>query len=130
MTRLRLSITMSVDGYVAGPNQSVTHPLGEGGEELHKLAFSARTFRELHGLEGGTIGPDDTIAAESGSVTIGREPLAVLSVEVRSSSFTYVRTSSAPGRKRPKRIRRRERRWPEGMRASKKRESFPVCINL
>jgi dihydrofolate reductase len=64
MTKLRLTITMSLDGYVAGPDQSLTHPLGVGGEELHKWAVELRTFRALHGLEGGTTGPDDDIAAE------------------------------------------------------------------
>lgn len=39
MSRLRFSITMSLDGYVAGPNQSVTNPLGEGGQELHNWVF-------------------------------------------------------------------------------------------
>ena len=46
---------MSLDGYVAGPKQSVTHPLGERGDELHKWAFSVRGFRALHGMEGGKI---------------------------------------------------------------------------
>jgi dihydrofolate reductase len=64
MTRLRLNITMSLDGYVAGPNQSVRHPLGEGGEQLHEWAFAVRTFRERHGMEGGATGPDDDIAKE------------------------------------------------------------------
>lgn len=65
MTKLRLNITMSLDGYVAGPNQSVAHPLGEGADNLHEWAFAVRTFRAMHGMEGGTTGPDDTIAAES-----------------------------------------------------------------
>jgi dihydrofolate reductase len=64
MTKLRLNITMSLDGYVAGPNQSVTHPLGEGGEQLHEWAFATRTFRAVHGMEGGATGPDDGVAAE------------------------------------------------------------------
>ena len=61
---LRFNITMSLDGYVAGPNQSVEHPLGEGGEKLHEWAFATRAFRERHGMEGGATGPDDDIAAE------------------------------------------------------------------
>ncbi|MDX6644889.1 MAG: hypothetical protein QOK40_616 [Miltoncostaeaceae bacterium] len=65
MARLRLSITMSLDGYVAGPNQSVEHPLGEGGHRLHEWAFAVRTFRETHGMEGGATGPDDDVAAET-----------------------------------------------------------------
>jgi dihydrofolate reductase len=64
MARLRLNITMSLDGYVAGPNQSVEHPLGEGGERLHEWALALRTFREMHGMEGGATGPDDEVAAE------------------------------------------------------------------
>lgn len=64
MSKLRLNITMSLDGYVAGPKQSVEHPLGEGGEKLHDWAFMVRTFRKRHGLEGGATGPDDDVAAE------------------------------------------------------------------
>jgi dihydrofolate reductase len=64
MSLLRLNITMSLDGYVAGPNQSVAHPLGEGGEQLHDWAFATRTFRAVHGMEGGATGSDDDIAAE------------------------------------------------------------------
>jgi dihydrofolate reductase len=64
MTKLRLNITMSLDGYVAGPNQSVSNPLGEGGEQLHEWAFATRTFRAVHGMEGGATRPDDDIAAE------------------------------------------------------------------
>jgi dihydrofolate reductase len=58
MTKLRLNITMSLDGYVAGPSQSVAHPLGEGGEQR------TRSFRAVHGMEGGATGADDDIAAE------------------------------------------------------------------
>jgi dihydrofolate reductase len=50
---------MSLDGYVAGPNQSLEHPLGEGGERLHEWALATRSWREAHGREGGTTGPDD-----------------------------------------------------------------------
>jgi dihydrofolate reductase len=64
MTKLRLNITMSLDGYVAGPNQSVENPLGEGGEQLHEWAFATHTFRAIHGMEGGATGPDDDIAKE------------------------------------------------------------------
>ena len=64
MSKLRLNITMSLDGYVAGPNQSVENPLGEGGEQLHEWAFATRTFRAIHGMEGGATGTDDEIAKE------------------------------------------------------------------
>ncbi|MDX6522469.1 MAG: hypothetical protein QOJ31_1760 [Gaiellales bacterium] len=59
MAKLRLSITMSVDGYVAGPNQSLDNPLGEGGMALHEWAFATRSFRDEHGGEGGETGLDD-----------------------------------------------------------------------
>ncbi len=76
MSRLRCGITMSLDGYVAGPNQSVTHPLGEGADNLHEWAFAVRTFRHAHGMAGGATGPDDEIAAESldhiGATIMGR----------------------------------------------------------
>ena len=76
MTRLRFGITMSLDGYVAGPRQSVEHPLGEGGEELHDWVVATRSWREIHGREGGTTGQDDDIAAESwrgvGATIMGR----------------------------------------------------------
>jgi dihydrofolate reductase len=61
---LKLNITMSLDGYVAGPNQSLTNPLGEGGEKLHEWAFAVRAFRERHGIAGGVTGPDNDVAAE------------------------------------------------------------------
>ena len=62
MAKLKFSITMSLDGYVAGPRQSVENPLGEGGVALHEWAFATRSFRSAHGMEGGETGPDDDIA--------------------------------------------------------------------
>jgi dihydrofolate reductase len=59
MTRVRFTITMSVDGYVAGPEQSREEPLGTGGESLHEWAFATRTFREMTGEGGGDSGLDD-----------------------------------------------------------------------
>jgi dihydrofolate reductase len=59
MPKLRLTITMSVDGYVAGPNQGPDNPLGEGGMRLHEWAFATRSFRDDHGGEGGETGLDD-----------------------------------------------------------------------
>ena len=59
MSKLKFSITMSVDGYVAGPNQSQENPLGEGGTELHRWAFATRNFHEKQGREGGDTGLDD-----------------------------------------------------------------------
>ena len=56
------SFTVSLDGYGAGPRQSLEHPLGVGGTELHHWAFATRTFRAMHGGEGGSTGVDDELA--------------------------------------------------------------------
>ena len=76
MTSLRFQISISLDGYAAGPNQSLEHPLGVGGHQLHQWAFGARTFRQTHGMDGGETGPDDDVAAESirniGATIMGR----------------------------------------------------------
>src|SRR5438093_3863403 len=55
MSKLRFTITMSLDGFVAGPNQSEQDPLGVGGMELHQWLFPLKAFRELHGEEGGEV---------------------------------------------------------------------------
>ena len=57
--KLKFTISMSLDGYVAGPNQSVANPLGEGGEALHEWMLATRTFREMQGRDGGETGLDD-----------------------------------------------------------------------
>jgi hypothetical protein len=63
--KLRFAITMSLDGYVAGPNQSLENPLGEGGLALHEWVFATKSFRATHGLgdEEGETGLDDDHAA-------------------------------------------------------------------
>ena len=53
MSKVRFSITMSIDGYIAGPNPSLENPLGEGGEQLHEWALALEAWRRPHGLEGG-----------------------------------------------------------------------------
>jgi dihydrofolate reductase len=65
MSRLRVnSFSVSVDGFGAGPGQSLDQPLGVGGMGLHGWVFGTRTFQEMHGAgEGGTTGPDDDFAA-------------------------------------------------------------------
>jgi dihydrofolate reductase len=76
MARLTCDISMSLDGFVAGPNQTVEQPLGEGGERLHEWAFAAATWRERHGLSGGEANADDEVVQESlhttGAVVMGR----------------------------------------------------------
>ena len=56
-------ISVSLDGYAAGPNQDIDHPLGVGGERLHGWAQATRTFHEMNGEEGGSDGIDDQFAA-------------------------------------------------------------------
>jgi len=64
VAKLRVNITISLDGYVAGPEQSLEDPLGKGGEALHTWMVVTRSFREQHGSgEGGTTGLDDERAA-------------------------------------------------------------------
>ncbi len=67
MSRLKVSaFAVSIDGFAAGPNQSLNHPLGEGGLRLHEWAFATRTFQRMHGQEGaGATGIDDDYAARS-----------------------------------------------------------------
>lgn len=71
MSRLRINnLTVSLDGYVAGPDQSLEYPLGHGAERLHEWAFATRTFRAMHGMDGGATGVDDDFAA-AGHAGIG-----------------------------------------------------------
>ena len=76
MSRVRAHITMSLDGYAAGPNQSLEEPLGTGGEALHEWAIATRSWREQHGQEGGESGVDDRQAVgwseNLGAVVMGR----------------------------------------------------------
>ena len=53
MSKVRAHISVSLDGYVAGPNQSMEEPLGEGGERLHDWAVALKSWREAQGMEGG-----------------------------------------------------------------------------
>jgi dihydrofolate reductase len=76
MARLILDISMSLDGYVAGPNPSLENPLGEGGEKLHEWALRLASWRAPHGMSGGETGPDDDLFREglerTGAVIMGR----------------------------------------------------------
>ncbi len=76
MPKVTLDISMSVDGFIAGPNPSLEEPLGEGGEQLHEWIFGLKTWRETHGREGGESNVDDELVRESfeasGAVVMGR----------------------------------------------------------
>ena len=58
MTKVICDITMSVDGYVAGPNQTLDQPLGRGGDQLHEWIVATKAFREAHGMDGGEDNAD------------------------------------------------------------------------
>ncbi len=76
MSKLRLTISMSLDGYVAGPNQSVENPLGVGGEQLHQWAFELAAWRAPHGLTGGATNASSAVVerrrAGIGATVMGR----------------------------------------------------------
>jgi dihydrofolate reductase len=55
VSKLRLKITMSLDGFVAGPNQSEEDPMGVGGMEIHKWVVPLAAFRQIHGEQGGEV---------------------------------------------------------------------------
>jgi len=64
MSKLRVeSFSLSVDGYGAGPEQSLEQPLGRGGRALHEWAFATETFRRMFGQSGGSTGTDNDFAA-------------------------------------------------------------------
>jgi dihydrofolate reductase len=63
MSKVTCQISISLDGYAAGPNQTLDNPLGEGGERLHEWALGTEFWRRSHGLDGGEPGPDSDVAA-------------------------------------------------------------------
>ena len=76
MPQLRFDITITLDGYVAGPRQSVENPLGEGASGIHDWAVKTRAFAEIHGRAGGETGTNDDVVRESfenvGATLMGR----------------------------------------------------------
>ena len=76
MSKLKLNITMSLDGYVAGPDQSLQHPLGIGSEQLHEWLMPLKAFRESHGGEGGEVNASTPFAEDilggAGATIMGR----------------------------------------------------------
>ena len=76
MPRFFLDISMSLDGFVAGPDATLEEPLGVGGERLHDWVLRLASWRSMHGLEGGETGPDDELSRELqarvGAVVMGR----------------------------------------------------------
>jgi dihydrofolate reductase len=76
MGKVFVDITTSLDGFIAGPNDSPDLGLGEGGERLHEWVYGLATWREPHGLAGGTRGQDAEILDEAfrdtGAVVLGK----------------------------------------------------------
>ncbi len=76
MGKVLFEITMSLDGYVAGPNDGPELGLGEGGERLHEWVFGLASWREPHGLAGGETNVDSEVLDETvkatGAVIVGR----------------------------------------------------------
>jgi len=76
VSKLRFEIAISVDGFVAGPNQSEQNPLGEGGMALHEWVFKLDAWRQPHGRGSGEVNPSNEIVKEAtenvGAVVMGR----------------------------------------------------------
>ena len=76
MSKLRCHISISLDGFVAGPNQSEENPLGEGGERLHDWVVPLAAWRQPHGKQGGEVNESARIVEESreniGAAVMGR----------------------------------------------------------
>lgn len=77
MPKLRVhNLAMSLDGFAAGPHQSLDNPLGQGGERLHDWSFASRSWKAAHGLDGGDTGLDDDFIARGdagiGATIMGR----------------------------------------------------------
>jgi dihydrofolate reductase len=72
MSKVRVHISSSLDGYVAGPNQSEENPLGEGGEDLHTWVIGLKAWREAVGLEGGEENASNAVVEEE-KANVGAE---------------------------------------------------------
>lgn len=75
MSKVVFNITVSLDGYVAGPNDGPDQGLGEGGERLHDWALELASWREPHGLEGGETNPSSEVLegmSAAGAVVVGK----------------------------------------------------------
>jgi dihydrofolate reductase len=77
MGKIVCNISMSLDGYIAGPDDdNDKYPLGKGGERIHEWVYELKSWRSLHGLEGGIDSKDGEIIAEivesTGAMIMGR----------------------------------------------------------
>lgn len=76
MSKVKADMSMSLDGFITGPNDNLEQPLGAGGEQLHEWVLDLASWREPHGLEGGRTGIESDILEESfkntGAALMGR----------------------------------------------------------
>jgi dihydrofolate reductase len=76
MAKLKFDVSISLDGFIAGPNPSEENPLGEGGDQLHEWAVKLAVWREPHGLEGGEVNASTEVVEASlanvGATVMGR----------------------------------------------------------
>ncbi|MGZ6707587.1 MAG: dihydrofolate reductase family protein, partial [Solirubrobacteraceae bacterium] len=76
MSSVTCQISISLDGYVAGPNQSLENPIGEGGMRLHEWVFATDSWREQHGEAGGERNADSEVVEKMtrnvGAYVMGR----------------------------------------------------------
>ena len=76
MSKVKVDISMSLDGFVAGPDPTLEDPLGKGGEQLHEWIVGLASWREPHGQTGGERNADDDLVREgresTGAVIMGR----------------------------------------------------------
>jgi dihydrofolate reductase len=74
--KIAADMSMSLDGFITGPNDDVSRPLGEGGERLHQWVFELASWRERHGLAGGKSNRDADVLDEAfrnvGAFLMGR----------------------------------------------------------
>jgi dihydrofolate reductase len=74
--KLKLDLSISLDGLAAGPNQSIDNPLGEGGEQLHEWGIHLEAFKRMHGEEGGGVNANsrflDQMFENVGAIIMGR----------------------------------------------------------
>ncbi len=122
MGKVTVDMSMSLDGFIAGPNDSVERPLGEGGERLHQWLYDLASWRERHGLTGGKTDTDAEVLEESfkntGAVVVGRRMFDVANGWGDNPPFhlpLFVITHGA----REKLVKEGERRSPSSPAASK-----------
>ena len=72
MSKTRAYISVSLDGYVAGPNETIEEPLGRNGERLHDWVVELKAWRELQGMEGGEENASSAVVAED-NANVGAE---------------------------------------------------------